>query len=709
MQNHERYIAEQFVLNTARNVFLTGKAGTGKTTFLQNIVDKTDKSTIIVAPTGVAAINAGGVTIHSMFNLPLTSFIPSNDFVDFNLFTNRYGLAKRLKLSKEKRKIIQSLELLIIDEISMVRADLLDAVDCVLQFVRKNRNPFGGVQLLVIGDLFQLSPIVKEEVLPVLNNYYKNLYFFESIAWKKSNPVIIEMKTIYRQKDNKFIRLLNNIRNGEKRREDIDRLNKNFLLNKQDAGIVTLTTHNYKADNINNQRLEELPGKEYYFQAEVKGKFNEYSFPVSETLILKKGAQVMFVRNDPSGKYFNGKIGIVDYLDDETIKVKFPEENTTIYVDEEEWKKVKYTIDKETNTIKQKEEGVFIQYPLKLAWAITVHKSQGLTFDKVNVDLSRTFAPGQMYVALSRCRSLDGLILSSKVNSNNIITDKSILDYHQNIELESDIEQILELEKTKYDNNRLIRSFNFDYLEEVLLFWKEIIIEGEIQGQGNAMLEYNKIEKEFMKLKKVSDSFRNQLSLLFKSGTNDDHIIARTEKAIRYFTDNFHSEFFLPVQVHINEYRIKKNSRKYIRLLREVLSEIKAIINKLYQLKFRDNKIFTGKSLLENDKKDKNKISKPKQVKGETYKITLQMYKEGKTLQDIARLRGLKIGTIESHMTRWIEDGSVDINELIEKEHLKELIKFMQIHKEKSLTEIINECPVETSFKELRWVRAYLK
>ncbi len=709
MYNRERNIAEQFVLNTSRNVFLTGKAGTGKTTFLQNIVNKTNKNTIVVAPTGVAAINAGGVTIHSMFHLPLTAFIPSNDFTDFNIATNRYGLKRHIKYTKEKRKIFNNLELLIIDEISMVRADLLDAVDYALRTVRKKSEPFGGVQLLVIGDLFQLSPIVKDNVLPILNKYYSSLFFFDSIAWQKSNPIVIEMKTIYRQKDDEFIRLLNNIRNGHKNNEDINRLNSNYKDIDNDEGIVTLTTHNYKADRINNQKLEELDGKEFYYQADVIGKFSEFSYPVLETIVLKKGAQVMFVRNDPEGRYFNGKIGIVEYLNKEIIKVNFPDEDTTIIVEEEEWKNIKYTLDKETNKINQKEEGSFIQYPLKLAWAITVHKSQGLTFDRVKVDLSRTFAPGQMYVALSRCRSLDGLTLSSKVNSGNIITDANILRYHKNIKLEDDIENILDLEKIRYDNDRLIKSFNFDYLEEVLSQWKEIITEGEISGQGNALLKYNEIENVYNELKNVAYSFQKQLSALINSNTPDDHIFDRVRKAIDYFAENFYSKLFIPIQEHIKVYRVKKKTRKYTRLLRELSIDIKAMVNKLYGLRFREKTVYSGKNIFDKNKKQNKKVDRPKPAKGETYRITLQLYKEGKSLKEIAIYRNLKLGTIETHMTRWIEDGSVDINDFIEKEKLNKLIEFMKNYEETPLSEIINSSPVETTFSELRWVRAYLK
>lgn len=709
MQNHERYIAEQFVLNTSRNVFLTGKAGTGKTTFLQDIVRKTDKNTIIVAPTGVAAINAGGVTIHSMFHLPLTAFIPSNDFVDFNIATNRYGLARHTKYNNEKRKIFNNLDLLIIDEISMVRADLLDAVDYALRTTRKNSNPFGGIQLLVIGDLFQLSPIVKDDVLPVLNKYYSSLFFFDSIAWQKSNPIVIEMKTIYRQKDDKFINLLNNIRNGQKRKEDIEKLNANYIETENDEGIVTLTTHNYKADRKNRQKLEELPGKEYHYQATVTGKFSEFSYPVLETIVLKEGAQVMFVRNDPEGKYFNGKIGIVEYLNEDIIKVKFPEEDNTIIVEEEEWKNIKYTVEKETNAIKQKEEGSFVQYPLKLAWAITVHKSQGLTFDKVKVDLSRTFAPGQMYVALSRCRSLDGLILTSKVNTSNIITDENILKYHRKINLEDDIEDTLAIEKIKYENNRLIKSFNLDYLQEMLLQWKELITEGDISGQGNAFLKFSELESAFNELKNISSSFQNQLNVLIRDNSPDDYIFERTNKAIAYFTENLYSKLFIPLQEHIKEYRVKKKTRKYTRFLKELSTEITATINKMYNLKFRGRIVYSGKKVFDKNKKQKKVISKPKPAKGETYRITLQLYQEGKSLKEIATLRELTLSTIERHVTRWIEDGSIDINDLLEKEKLNKLIKFMKENNEKLLSEIINLSPVETTFSELRWVRAYLK
>ena len=706
MQNRLMEIASQFVLNTSRNVFLTGKAGTGKTTFLRDIVSKTNKNTIVVAPTGVAAINAGGVTIHSMFNLPLTTFVPSNDMVDFNVCTNRAGLAKQLRLRKVKRKILESLELLIIDEISMVRADLLDAVDFVLRTVRKNDKVFGGVQLLVIGDLFQLSPIVKENAQKVLNRYYKSMYFFDSYAWQRSNPVVIELQDIYRQKDNDFIKLLNNIRSGIKSQEDIDKLNQNYRKDFDGEGVVTLTTHNYMADNINNQKMDELPGREYYYQATVKGKFSEHSYPVAETLVLKKGAQVMFVRNDPNGIYFNGKIGIVDYLDKETIKVKFPEDNSTIFVEPEEWKNIKYTYDKNTKSIKQKEEGRFIQYPLKPAWAITVHKSQGLTFDKVNVEISRTFAPGQMYVALSRCRTLEGLSLHSKVSTRNIIVDDNIVEYHKKIKLDDNIEKILEQAKKEYEDEKLIKAFDFEHLNKLFAEWEIVITSEELPGQGNAFLQYKELKEALAELVKTGKSFQKQLISLQRKG-EEEYIFQRLTKATEYFATNFHSKLFVPLQAHIDKYRIMKNARKYTRFLREILTEIKLLIEKLEGLQYRNKPAFTGKSLFSKNTK-KGKASSLQPRKGETYRITLDMYLQGKTLEEIAKERGLKLGTIETHITKWIKEGKIDVHDFIKEDKLQLLTKYLKENKDAFLSEIINKIPVETGFTELRWVRAYI-
>jgi len=407
IHNRERDLAEGFILHTNRSVFLTGKAGTGKTTLLREIIKKTKKSTAVVAPTGVAAINAKGVTIHSFFQLPTTTFLPTSERVEYDRITNRKTLAQNQKLRTEKRQLIVELELLIIDEISMVRADLLDAIDFTLRRIRKRPAPFGGVQLLVIGDLFQLAPIVKPDDWNVLKSYYKSPFFFDAIAWQESNAVSIELQKVYRQADQTFISVLNRIRNGISKQEDIDHLNLRYDPFADTEEIITLTTHNRKADSINNKELDNLLTKSVQLKANVTGHFAPSAYPTREVITIKEGAQIMFVKNHPDGIYYNGKLGTIETIDKDKIKVHLIEDDRAIDVVEEQWKNTKYVVDPETKKIEQQNIGTFEQYPFRLAWAITVHKSQGLTFEDVILDLENTFAPGQLYVALSRCRSLE--------------------------------------------------------------------------------------------------------------------------------------------------------------------------------------------------------------------------------------------------------------------------------------------------------------
>jgi len=675
LKNYELYIAEQFVLHTSRNVFLTGRAGTGKTTFLRDVVDKTTKNTVVVAPTGVAAINAKGITIHSMFQFPLTAFIPSNDDVNMDICTNRYGLSRHMKYRSERRKIIESLELLIIDEISMVRADLLDAIDFVLRSIRKNSDPFGGVQLLVIGDLFQLSPVVKHNIEPILRNYYKSPFFFDAHAWENSKPIKIELKKIYRQKDEKFINILNNIRMGNRRDEDLTVLNKNYKPLSEEDDTLVLTTHNNKADKINSDKLEKLPGRKKTFQADISGKFNESAYPMPETIELKKGAQVMFIRNNSEDGYFNGKIGKIIDFNRDTIRVESPDDDFTIDVYKEEWKNTKYTIDKENKTIKQETIGSFEHYPLKLAWAITVHKSQGLTFDKVNVDLSRTFAPGQMYVALSRSRTLEGLVLSSRVKPKNIITDKRILEYHEEIEIDRDIEKTLQRAKEEYGFIQLLKTFHFAYVLNQMQDWKDVILENKIPQQGNAMLAYNDAYNAFVEINKVGNNFRNQLISLQKNNYPTTQIADRLLKAIEYFTKTVYEEVIQDIEIHFSNYKAKNGTRKYIRILRELLSDIWYLMENLYNISYRDSKIYQKEHKFKKSKLSAKKEKKKPIVKGETQLISLNMFEEGKSLEDIAKTRNLKLSTIQGHMTKWIENGSIELSQLMDKKTINKLIK----------------------------------
>ena len=430
LTNSQLELAYDLIENTGVNLFLTGKAGTGKTTFLRKLQRQSYKRMVVVAPTGVAAINAGGVTIHSFFQLDLGPFIPDP------------GIQRKeepYKFNKDKINIIKSLDLLVIDEISMVRADLLDAVDHALKRIRKSRLPFGGVQLLMIGDIQQLPPVVRDEDIRVLSPYYASLFFFHSIALKQTNYACIELKHIFRQSDQIFINILNKIRENNIDDETLQILNKRVCPDfrpQSEENYIILTTHNNQARNINDKRLSDLKGKKHIYEATISGNFPKMAFPTEETLELKEGAQVMFIKNDPSAekRFYNGKIGVVHRLDGEKIEVKLDDIEQPITVEPMEWENKKYSIDKTTKEIKEEVEGVFLQYPLRLAWAITIHKSQGLTFDKVIVDAGMAFTHGQVYVALSRCKTLDGLVLSSQIDSSSLFSNHEILQFNKTAE-----------------------------------------------------------------------------------------------------------------------------------------------------------------------------------------------------------------------------------------------------------------------------------
>jgi ATP-dependent exoDNAse (exonuclease V) alpha subunit len=411
----EAHFVLQFINQTQQSVFLTGKAGTGKTTLLREIIQTTHKNTVVVAPTGIAALNAGGVTIHSMFQLPFGGFIPENSsphFDQYSKFETKATLRRNFKMSGLKKTVIKNMELLIIDEVSMLRPDLLDAIDCVLQSVRKKSQPFGGVQALFIGDLLQLPPVIKDDEWRTLKNYYSGKFFFHSHFVQQNPPLYVELSKIFRQTDEKFISVLNNLRNNRITTADMTILNEfvkpNFDL-KANEGYITLTTHNAKADNMNAQALKDLQGELFTYPATIVDDFPEKIFPVEHNLQLKVGAQIMFIKNDLSleKRFFNGKMGIIKSLAKEEIVVHFPDDNKTIEVERYEWENIRYKIDDNTKEIEDEILGTFTHYPIKLAWAITVHKSQGLTFDKAALDVSQVFMPGQAYVALSRLRSLD--------------------------------------------------------------------------------------------------------------------------------------------------------------------------------------------------------------------------------------------------------------------------------------------------------------
>lgn len=533
--NREIELAWNFVNTTHQTVFLTGKAGTGKTTFLHNLKHNSLKRIVVVAPTGVAAINAKGVTIHSFFQLPFGPILP-----DSNLNTSS-GFNR--KFSKTKIDIIKSMDLLIIDEISMVRADVLDGIDNTLKRFRNRNKVFGGVQVLMIGDLQQLSPVIRENEWELLKPYYQTGYFFSSLAYQNCNAISIELKHIYRQENPKFIEILNEIRNNTLSQASADELNKRYIQDfKPDPkeGYIALTTHNNRAEQVNTAELEALSSSPYTYNAKVSGKFPEYAFPNKEALQLKVGAQVMFIKNDssPEKRYFNGKIGKVILLDKDEVVVKCPDDDYTIVTTSEEWENINYSVNPETKAITEDKIGSFSQMPLRLAWAITIHKSQGLTFEKAIVDAQGAFAHGQTYVALSRCKSLEGLVLKSKIDSSQIINDQQVSSFTKLSAENQPDENALHVARKVFQLESIQEVFNYyEFLYPINrlldVFYKN---RGSIQGQVEAPLITMKDGvSNFLKL---SHSFKIQLDQISDPHhlpETDNLIQNRFKKAISYF------------------------------------------------------------------------------------------------------------------------------------------------------------------------------
>lgn len=545
--NQDLHLAFDFVQYTNRSIFLTGKAGTGKTTFLKDLKQISPKRMIVVAPTGVAAINAGGVTIHSFFQLPFHPYIPSFYLPEQNL--NRQADRNDptgYKMSREKINIIKSLDLLIIDEISMVRADTLDAIDSALRRYKNRYLPFGGVQLLMIGDLQQLAPVIKEEDNEILSKYYDSYFFFGSKALRSTDYVTIELKHIFRQNDQIFIDLLNRIRENKVDQDVLNELNKRYIPDfdpDSGGGYITLTTHNQQAQKINDSKLKKLPGKTHTFTATVKDEFPELSYPNATELVLKTGAQVMFVKNDISKDklFFNGKIGKVKYFDNDVIVVKCPDDDFSIRVEKAEWQNMKYSLNEETKEIEETVIGTFTQYPLRLAWAITIHKSQGLTFDRVIIDACAAFAHGQVYVALSRCRTLDGIVLSSRINSRSFIDNPQISGFVNGSTKNLPDRNELEESKKVFQRQLISELFDFSSLLNKLNYCLKIVNEhkDKISGNLNVKLE-NTLSAVRTDLNEVSEKFQPQLKILLDENPEPELNITlqeRLKKAAVYFSD----------------------------------------------------------------------------------------------------------------------------------------------------------------------------
>jgi len=744
----------QFINQTQKSIFLTGKAGTGKTTLLREIIATTHKNTVVVAPTGIAALNAGGVTIHSMFQLPFSAFIPSYEeaskFTETVKFENKETLRRHFKMNNVKRNVIRNMELLIIDEVSMLRADLLDAIDFMMQTVRRNSRSFGGVQVLFIGDLLQLPPVIRDEEWRTLRNYYKGKFFFHSHVIQQNPPLYIELSKIYRQTDDTFISVLNNLRNNQITPQDIQVLNEyvkpDFDL-KNNPGYITLTTHNAKADSINEQAINDLAGNEFAFQPFIVGDFPEKIFPVEENLKLKVGAQVMFVKNDISfeKRYFNGKMGIIKSLSPEEIFVHFPEENKTIEVEKYEWKNIRYKVNDLTKEVEEEVLGTFAHYPLKLAWAITVHKSQGLTFEKAALDVSQVFLPGQAYVALSRLTSLNGLILLSPLQMNGISNDQDVMDYSLNKATEEVLKHSLHFETKNFIHNYLINSFNWTDLAQEWRNHRFSYNENAVNSEKakHSVWAAKRLETIELLLD-PSQKFIHQLNKIFNKETVDLFFVQeRVVAAYDYFfkpMDKLVTDL-LQKMAEIQKFKKVKEfyeelaflddlqTKAVLRLMKAKLlieivvagetickEKLSSSAIKNYKLdkiaKIREELNMTNTDIFKTEepvvrytarKLDKNE---PKAAKKTTIEETHDLWLEKNSIADIARIRKLTVQTVETHFVKLIQAKKVDISDVLPYDKILALREAFEFYQEESLNPLKEKYGDEFTWDELKMFKA---
>ena len=575
-KNPELELALQFIEKTDRNLFITGKAGTGKTTFLHQIKKKSLKRMVIVAPTGVAAINAKGVTIHSFFQMPFGPILP-------NQIANTSNAQR--KFSKTKIDIIKSLDLVIIDEISMVRADLLDGIDQVMRRYKNRNKVFGGAQILMIGDLQQLAPVVRPNEWSLLQAHYNTIYFFSSKAYQEANVVSIELKHIYRQKNEDFIKILNEIRTDTLSDMSAKILNKNYnpsFSPTKEEGYITLTTHNNRANLINESELNKLKIKSSFFKAEISGKFSENAYPNAERLELKVGAQVMFIKNDSSTdkRYYNGKIGIITAISKESVTVKCANEIDEIVTEKETWSNINYSINEETKAIKEEMIGAFSQIPLRLAWAITIHKSQGLTFEKAIIDAEASFAHGQTYVALSRCTSLEGLVLKTPITSSAIINDNTVSIFNESVEENHPDESVLNESEKHFQLNLISEILDYQPLLYPITRLIDVFYNNRTSIKGDVIDHLQTLKDDgIVALMKISNGFKNQLNTLSEDNVlpeNSSQIQERFIKAITYFLNTTKNNIQKPLDTitfSTDNKAVKKDFSKQFDSLQEKLEE----------------------------------------------------------------------------------------------------------------------------------------
>lgn len=702
-------LAADFINHTSKSVFLTGKAGTGKTTFLKYICGHTPKNFVVAAPTGVAAINAGGVTLHSLFQLPFGIYVPGVHTSDGNVqITNRSTLFKNFKLSKDKRDLLQELELLIIDEVSMVRCDMLDAIDAILKMVRKNQRAFGGLQVLFIGDLYQLSPVAKADEWSILQQHYKSPFFFDAKVVSESQLLSIELKKIYRQSDQVFIDLLNNVRNNTATSKDFALLDSRIVTLDDVEGYVTLTTHNFKADAINAHQLNKLDSVAYPFKAIVENDFPERMYPTDPLLILKQGVRIMFIKNDTSDqrKYFNGKMATVAEINDETITVKFDDEELFVLT-YETWHNIRYHFNADTDEIEEEVLGSFTQYPIRLAWAITIHKSQGLTFERAIIDAGNSFAAGQVYVALSRCTSLNGLVLQTPITAQQISTDARVIAYAAELKDEFALTDLLQRERETYEREALIKLFDFTKVMRELDDWQETITAKKNEALTNTVLLSNKLMREMLALEEVAEKTQRWIERNYDEAyqRNDYNKFEEgLKKSVAHFNGLLYSKFFMELQQHHTEVKSKAKMKKHIKAIEHVASVVSARAVKLRQAQWRDKALFSG-----NENEYTATLGKVSNKKVSSATETLAMFKQMLTVELVAETRGLAISTIESHLLEFIKTGELEIGAFMNAEKIAIVSAYMQSNPESKTTQVKSALGDDYSYNQIRAVFYHLQ
>jgi len=683
---------------TSRSVFLTGKAGTGKTTFLNEFVKKTKKKHIVVAPTGIAAINAGGVTIHSMFGLPLRTFLPTTDRIDSSLANNIIDLQQHFKYRKDKLKLLREVEVLIIDEVSMLRADVLDMMDFSLRFIRRNNQRFGGVQMLFIGDLYQLPPVVRDE--HVLKMFYNSPFFFDSLAIKDIPLLTIELTKVYRQTDQEFLEILNAIRDGDVANIDFNNLNERYDPDFEagEEPYVYLCSHNKMADDINQEKLKDIKVSPKSYEAKLFGEFKENQYPNEQFLELKVGAQVMFIRNDISGekKYFNGKLGEISSLDENEIKVILDGSEREITVKREVWEQKKYSLDTDKN-IKEEVLGSFEQFPIKLAWAVTIHKSQGLTFDKVIIDAGKSFTAGQVYVALSRCRTLEGIVLKSKITPEVIFKDNRILKFQGETQANDNVESILNQEKYDYSIRKLLRTLDCQWFLKEVEQWNNLSIVTKSIDRSKSNQLYLQLKRDVLNLGKIFEKLERiifqKVNLFIEKKEDWSEIESKSKGAVNFFFTEIRDKVFNPLKDFYAEIKGAKGLKQYNEELKNWLEDIEEYLNSLKEIHLLETKLLDEK----NDKEVSMKIAKvPSQV------LTFQLFEEGKTISEIAMERGLVKETVIGHLAKFAEQGLLDIARVITSDKIKAFKEMFHRDPKETLNEWKTALPNDFEFNEIR-------